>query len=127
MKTFKSKFAFLVDSKYSGFEWTGEYITADYTAIIENNSVRNVVITNTSGAPYVFGAVAIHGNWMELSREMDAAAKDHAIKELSGMDSNIHPTIMKAVPQQQNQTGDLIESLSNINEHFRGALASVIK
>jgi hypothetical protein len=127
MKVFKSNFDFYVDPKYFGFKREGTYITAEYAAIVDGNTIKQVTIMEVSASPDVFGFISLHEKWFEVNRLMDAAAKDHAIKELSGMDSNIHPTIMKAVPQQQNQTGDLIESLSNINEHFRGALASVIK
>lgn len=127
MKIFESSFKFHVDAKYCGFQWASiDYITTEYSAIIDGDSVRNIVIMKLSAPPYVFGSIAIHSNWMEMSREMEAAAKDHAIKELSGMDSNVHPTIMKAIPPQA-QAGELIESLSNINEHFKSALANHLK
>lgn len=97
MKSFEGQFEFQVDAKYFGFQWTGEYITVGYTAIIKDGKVGNLCITKNSAPPYIFGSIAVHGNWMEMYREMEAAAKDHAIKELSGMDSNVHPTIMRAI------------------------------
>ena len=97
MKSFEGQFQFQVDAKYLGFQWTGEYITVEYSALVNNSKVERVVIMNTSAAPHVFGSIAIHGSWMPMFREMEAAAKDHAMKELSGMNSNVHPTIMRAI------------------------------
>jgi hypothetical protein len=127
MKYFEGKFDFQVDARHFGFKFTtADYIAVEYIALKKEGVKLGVTIMNVKAAPHVFGSISIHGSWLEMYREMEAAAKDHAEKELNGMDSNVHPTIMKAVPQEQAQTGELIESLNNINKHFRGAFASVI-
>jgi hypothetical protein len=97
MKTFKSSFDFYVDPKYFGFKRVGAYITVEYAAIVDGNNIKQVTIMEISASPDVFGFIALHEKWFEVNRLMDTAAKDHAEKELSGMDSNIHPTIMKAL------------------------------
>lgn len=53
-------------------------------------------------------------NMPEFVRQCEAAAKHNAA------------THLETKAKEQQQTTELIESLNNINEHFRGALASVI-
>lgn len=82
-------FDFHVDPKYFGFQWAeAMYIHAVYSAIKENERVISS-IDIIAAEPWLIGSIVTHCYWMEVSKEMIAAAQDHAEKEFANSSCDI--------------------------------------
>lgn len=96
IKATAGRFAFHVDPKHYGFQWTEPmYITVDYTAIKQGDDVVASVYS-IAAMPWLITSIAMRGNWMIVDKEITAAAQDHAEKDF-GRNGHVDKTIMSAI------------------------------
>lgn len=94
--TTTGKFAFHVEPKHYGFQWTeAQYITVDYTAIKQGNDVVASVYS-IAAVPWLMTSIVMRDNWMIVDKEITAAAQSHAEKEFA-RNTQVNPTILSAL------------------------------
>lgn len=95
IQTRTGEFKCFIDAMYYGFQWKeAQYITVEYSALKRDNEVVASVQT-VKAQPWLIGSITIRGNWMEVSKHIEAAAQDHAEKEFGN--SHVDKTIMSAI------------------------------
>jgi hypothetical protein len=97
-KSLNESFDFHVDPKHYGFQWEeAMYIFVQYHAIKDEYDGRVVSsIESFTAEPWLVSSIVTHGNWMIVSKEMMAAAQDHAEKSFA-KSGQVNETIMSAI------------------------------
>jgi len=109
MNDIKLKFDIPIDASLLSFKFKdASFAEVKYSL---DNATKEVFVYAIECAPIVLKTIA---NMPEFVRQCEAAAKHNAA------------TYLQQKAKEQGQTADLVASLSNINEHFRGALAGLI-
>lgn len=96
VQSLTGEFKLFVDPMYYGYQWTeAQYVTIEYTAAKRGNDI-GAAAQNVKGQPWLIGSIAVRNNWMEFSREIDAATLDHATKHFN-RNSHVNETILGSI------------------------------
>lgn len=94
-KSITDSFDFHVDPKHYGYQWTeAMYIFVQYSALKDGDRII-ASIDSVTAEPWLIGSIVIHNSWMDVNKEIIAAAQDHAEKEFAK--GQVLPTIMSAL------------------------------
>jgi hypothetical protein len=89
------EFKCFIDAMYYGFQWKeAQYIDVEFTAVKRDDEVVASVQT-IKAQPWLIGSITIRGNWMEVSKLIEAATLDHATKHFRN--SHVDKTVMAAL------------------------------